>query len=169
MTGSINFSGISSGIDTNSIITELTTIARQPETLLKAQVTTLQNKQKAYSALSAALISLQAATAPLDKLRAFNLVTASSSDSTVATVSAATGAQTGTHAISVTALAQAQVISSTAQSSQTGPLNQSGQIIINGKAISYQAADSLQTLASSINAAQAGVTASIITPTAGQY
>ncbi len=169
MSGSINFSGLSSGIDTGTIIDQLISVGRQPENSIKIQQQYLQQRQAAYNTVSAKLLGLQAAAFPLDALRAFNVVNATSSAPTVATVSAQTGAQTGTHAINVTSLAQAQVISSGVQSTQTGPLNQHGQILINGKAINYQDADSLQSIASSINSAQAGVTASIITPTTGQY
>lgn len=169
MSGSINFSGLSSGIDTNSIIDQLIAVGREPENSIKIQQQYLQQRQTAYNTVSAKLLGLQAAAFPLDALRAFSIVNATSSAPTVATVSAQTGAQTGTHAINVTSLAQAQVISSGVQSTQTGPLNQHGQILINGKAINYQDADSLQSIASSINSAQTGVTASIITPTTGQY
>lgn len=169
MSGSINFSGISSGIDSASIIKQLIAVDKQPEDSIKIQQQYLQQRQAAYNTISAKLIGLQATTYSLDALRAFNLVTATSSSATVATVSAQTGAQTGTHSINVTNLAQAQLIGTSAQTSQTNPINQHGQIIINGKAINYQDADSLQTLAANINSAQAGVTASIITPTAGQY
>ena len=169
MSGSINFSGLSSGIDSNSIIDQLIAVDKQPEDSIKIQQQYLQQRQAAYNTVSAKLLGLQASTYSLDALRAFNIVTADSSAATVATVSAATGAQTGTHSLNVANLAQAQVIGSVAQSSQTAPLNQHGQIILNGKAINYQDADSLQSLAANINSAQAGVTASIITPTSGQY
>ncbi len=169
MSGSINFSGLSSGIDSASIIQQLIAVDKAPENSIKIQQQYLQQRQTAYTTISAKLLGLQAATYSLDALRAFNLVTATSSSATVATVSAQTGAQTGTHSISVTNLAQAQLIGTGAQTSQTNPLNRHGQIIINGKAINYQDSDSLQTLAANINAAQPGVTASIITPTTGQY
>lgn len=169
MSGSINFSGLSSGIDSTSIIAQLIAVDRQPEDSIKIQQQYLQQRQTAYNDVSAKLLGLQVTTYSLDALRAFNLVTAASSSDTVATVSAATGAQTGTHAINVTNLAQAQLIGTAAQSGQTNPFNQHGQIVINGKTINYQDADSLQTLAANINSAQAGVTASILTPSPGQY
>jgi flagellar hook-associated protein 2 len=169
MAGAINFSGLSSGIDTNAIISELATLERQPETLLQSQQTTLQQKQAAYGTVSAALLNLQSAATTLDLYGAFNLVTGTTSDNTVATISAQTGAQTGSHTLTVSQLATAQEIGSAPQTSQTAPLNFSGQIIINGKAINVQSADSLQTLASDINSAKAGVTASIISPSQGQY
>lgn len=166
---SISFSGLGSGIDTNSIIDQLLTVERRPESLIKLEQQRLQQKQTAYNGVSAQLIGLQSTSYTLNALRAFDLVTANSSDTTVATVSAQTGAQTGAHSLTVTHLAQAQKVSSTAQSSQTAPLGYTGQIIVNGKAINVQASDSLQTLAANINAAQPGVNASIISPSANQF
>ncbi|HZP84201.1 MAG TPA: flagellar filament capping protein FliD [Chthonomonadaceae bacterium] len=165
----INFSGLGTGIDTESIIQQLLSIDRRPQDLMKTNLQQLQQRQIAYQKVSAQLLSLQAAASTIDRLRAFDLVTANSSDTTVATVSAQTGAQTGAHDITVTTLAKAQKISSAAQSSQTAPLGFTGQIVINGKAINVQASDSLQTLAANINAAQPGVTASIISPSANQF
>src|SRR5258708_6457824 len=97
--GAINFSWLSTGVDSNSIIQEMLTIERQPEQLMKNNITQLQQRQTAYNTVSAQLLNLQASSSSLDALRAFNLVTASSSDTTVATVSAQTGAQTGSHSI----------------------------------------------------------------------
>lgn len=169
MSAAINFSGIASGIDTSQIIQELLRVDSQPITLLQADQQSLQSKETAYNSLSAQLLTLQTSASALDNLQSFQQVTASSSNSSVATVSAQTGAQTGTHTLSVNALAQAQLVSSTAQTSQTSPLNLQGQIVINGVSVNVSSTDSLQTLAQNINSAQAGVTASIITPTSGQY
>jgi flagellar hook-associated protein 2 len=137
--------------------------------VLQNQQAQLQAQQAAYNTVSAQLLNLQAAASALDQTNSFNLVTANSSDTSVATVTAQAGAQTGSHSITVTTLAQTQTITSTQQSSQTNPLGYSGQIVINGKAINVQSSDSLQILASDINAAQAGVTASIIAPSSNQY
>src|SRR5579871_6267306 len=167
--GSINFAGLSTGIDSNAIISEMLSIERQPEQLMKDKITELQNRETAYNTVSAQLLNLQSAATALDNIRAFSLVTANTSDNTVATVTAQTGAQTGSHSITVNALAKGQVISSAAQTSQTAPLGFTGQILINGKAINVQASDSLQTLASDINAVQPGVTASILSPSANQF
>ncbi len=165
----INFAGLGTGIDTNSIIKQLISIDRRPQDLLKTQVTRLQAQQTAFSSVSAQLLGLQSAASNIDGLRSFDLVTTSSSDSTVATATAKTGAQVGTHSIVVNNLATAQRVSSSMQTSQTAPLGFAGQILINGKAINVQSSDSLQTLAQNINAAQPGAGASIISPTSGQY
>ena len=165
----VNFSGLSSGLDTESIISKYLIIARQPETIYKAQQSALRNKQTVYQTISAKLIAFQIAAQSLNKLRAFNAVTAATSDAAIATGTAATGTQAGQYNLTVNNLATAQVLSSTAQTSQTAALGFAGQIIINGKAVTLKAGDNLQNVAAAINGASAGVTASIIQPTAGQF
>ncbi len=165
----ISFSGISSGIDTTSIISELLAVDRQPEISMKNDIGYLQQRQTAYNQVSAALLGLQSTTSSLNSLRAFNLVTGTSSDETVATLTAATGTQPGTHTITVSNLATAQRISSSVQTSATTPLGFDGQIVVNGKAITVHASDTLTTLAQNINASQPGVSASVISPSANQF
>lgn len=167
--GGINFSGLSSGLDSNSIIDATLTAERAPEQFWKNSITQLTQKQTAYNLVSAQLLNLQATATNIDGLRSFDIVTATSSSSDVASVTAQTGAQTGSHDITVNNLAKAQKLASSVQSSQTAPLGFTGQIIINGKAINVNANDSLQTLAGNINAAQPGVNASIISPSSNQY
>lgn len=169
MSGSINFSGLGSGIDTNSIVDQLLAVDRQPEQFWKDDQARLTQRQTAYSSVSAAVLGVQSAAFNVDALRSFDLVTATSSDTTATTVTAQTGAQVGTHTLVVSQLAKAQTISTAPQISQTAPLGFTGQILINGKSINVQTADSLQSLAGNINASQTGVTASIISPVAGQY
>src|SRR5438477_2254510 len=108
---SVNFSGLSTGIDTESIIQQMLAVDKRPEDLMKNDAARIQQKQQAYATVSAQLLSLQASASVLDNIRAFNLVTASAADDSVATVTAQTGAQTGTHTLTVTNLAKGQRIS----------------------------------------------------------
>lgn len=167
--GGINFAGLSSGIDTEAVIKKLMELARRPQNILKDTKARLQQRQTAYNVLNAQLLGLQTSFESLGGLRAFDLVSASSSDDKVATATAQTGTQLGTHTLSVTNLAAAERITSAKLTSQTDALGFKGQIVVNGKAVNVQDSDSLQTLAANINAAQAGVTASIVSPTAGEY
>lgn len=165
----ITFSGLASGINTSQIIQEMLTIDRLPEQPLVADQQVAQNKMNAYNALSAQLIGLQATVFPLNGLRSFNLVTATTANPNVATVTAQTGAQTGTHTLSVSQLATAQLVSAAPQASQSAPLGITGSFLVNGKTVNVTSSDSLQTLASNINAVQGGVTASILSPSANQF
>lgn len=165
----ISFSGLGSGIDTESLITRLVEIEKRPATSIQTQQSNIKKKQAAYSTVSARLIGMQSAAYNLNRLRAFDLVTATTSNADAVTVSADTGAQVGSHSIVINQLAQAQKISTGVQTSKTAGLGVSGQIVVNGKAITVAASDSLETIAGNINSAGVGVSASIISPTAGEF
>jgi flagellar hook-associated protein 2 len=165
----ISFSGLGSGIDTESLIARLVEIEKRPATAIQKQQTRLKQQQAAYSTVSARLIGMQTTAYNLNRLRSFDLVTATTSNTDAVTVTADTGAQIGSHTITITQLAKAQKISTGMQSSQTTALGVSGQILVNGKAITVSASDSLQTIAGNINSAGVGVSASIISPTTGEF
>jgi len=165
----INFSGLTSGIDTETIIKQLVALQQRPITQLQDQQQKIQQQQTALNQVSALVTAFQSSAASLDSSLGFSGVTASSADETVAKVTATSGAQVGTHSIKVTQIAQSQKIASTTKSPQTDALGVAGQFIINGKAVKVAATDSLQNVAASINNAQAGVSASIISPAVGSY
>jgi flagellar hook-associated protein 2 len=165
----INFSGLSSGIDTESIINQLLRIDRQPMVALQKKQQKIQQQQAGIGQISAILSGMQVAATALDSLSSFALVSGTSSDESVATITAESGAQPGIHTLQITQLAQAHRLASAAQSSQTAALGASGQIVINGKAINIAATDSLQAIAANINSAQAGVNAGIISTAANSY
>src|SRR3989440_193425 len=165
----INFSGLGSGIDTDSIIKQLIALGQRPIDQVKTREQQVKQQQTAINQVAASVAALQAAAAALDTPSGFALTTADSSDATVATVSANSGAQVGSHTLQVTQLAQAHRIGAAAQPSQTAALGASGQIVVNGKAINVSASDSLQAVASNINAAQAGVNATIVSTAANSY
>lgn len=163
----ITFSGLSSGIDVNSIVSQLMQIEAIPLTRLQTQQVTLQSKQQVYSQFKSTLVSLSAAASSLNVAGTFNPIKADSSAATVATVSAGANAQAGTYQLTVSKLAQSQKLSTTPQTSTTEPLNTTGSFVINGKAISVAATDSLATIAGKINEAGSGVTASLLNGGAG--
>jgi flagellar hook-associated protein 2 len=165
----INFSGLSTGIDSDSIIQQLLKLESRPITAIQTRQNQLRQQQVALGKISAAVSGLQAAAAKLDAQDAFRIVAASSSDSSVAAVSAQPGALAGTHEIQVLQLARAQRISSAAHSSQTDGLGLSGQILVNGKAVTIASGDSLQAIAASINSAKAGATASVVAVDSSTY
>src|SRR5689334_13871310 len=83
----INFSGISSGIDTDSIISQLVKLQSQPIVKMQQQQQTIQQQQTAITQISAMVSSIQAAAGALNGTTGFTQVTASNSDDTIATVS----------------------------------------------------------------------------------
>jgi flagellar hook-associated protein 2 len=103
--------GIGSGLDINAIVEKLMSIERKPLDAIAKQQAAFQSKISAYGALKSALAALQTA---LDGLgtNAFRSMTATLSDTSLASVAAGSGAAAGTHSIEVAALAQAHRIAS---------------------------------------------------------
>ena len=163
----ITFAGIGSGIDTESIISRLIQIESIPINRLQFQQAQLTSRMGLMSQLRGQIGNLQSASNALNTAAAFQTVTATSSNSAVATISAAAGAVSSTYALAVSKLAQAHKVSSTAQSDATTALGYSGSFVVNGKGITVASTDSLSNIAQNINEANAGVTASIINGGAG--
>ena len=161
--GPVTFSGIASGLDTTSIIQKLMAVAQQPVTNMQNQISTLQSQQSVYNTLSTDIAAIATAANNLTSQNAFSTVTASSSNTATATITATNSASAGTYNLTVSQLAQAQKLSSTAFTDTTSSLQLgAGTFVINGKAVSVNATDSLQTIAQKINSLGVGVTASLI-------
>lgn len=158
----INFSGISSGIDTESIISRLLQIEAIPIQRLQVRQQQLGARQNLLNQFKTRLTALSGAAASLNSATTFNPISALSSKPEVATISGSTTAVTGTYNLEVSKLAQAHKISSSAQTSATDALNLSGVFTVNGKGVTISTTDSLTAIAQKINSAGAGVTASII-------
>ncbi|MHB8635358.1 MAG: flagellar filament capping protein FliD [Fimbriimonadaceae bacterium] len=158
----ISFSGIVSGLNTSSIITQLLAVDKAPITTLQTQISNIQTQQSAIQQLQSLVQTIGVDMAALSNTNAFATVSGSSSNPSVATLTSTSAATAGTYNLSVTQLATANKIVSGAQADVTSGLNQSGSFVVNGHAISVVAADSLTTIAQKINSANAGVTASLI-------
>lgn len=157
-----SFSGLSSGIDTAGIITKLTQVAQAPIKLEQNKADEANKKLSAWQELNVKLASLQIAAANLTLPTTFNSATASSSNTAAATITALPGATIGDHSLSVTQLAQAQKIVSKSFASGSAPLGEAGSFTLNGKTIALSGTDALNDVAVKINAAKAGVTASVV-------
>ncbi len=168
-TSGITFTGLGSGIDTTSIVNQLMAVQSLPLKNLQAEQTQLQTEQAAVQTISSAMSNFETAANALDGQSSFNAVQASSSNTSAVSVTAQNGAQTGNHSIQVLQLAQAESMASAAQSSASTPLGVSGQLIIDGHAVNVSSTDTLQSLVSNINSANAGVSASIISTTSNSY
>ena len=110
----IQFGGVSSGLDTESIISSLMAVESLPLTRLQAQASTLASRKTAYGTLGTALTDL------LAKIQAFTLTsagsarTATSSDPTRFTAVANGSAIPGQYRVTVDRLASATRATSTA-------------------------------------------------------
>ncbi|HRF59556.1 MAG TPA: flagellar filament capping protein FliD [Fimbriimonadaceae bacterium] len=158
----ISFSGIGSGIDTESIISRLMQLEALPIRRLQQQQAQITQQLGVFGAFRGRVSALSSAANSLNSASAYNPSKASSSATDVATITASSGAVAGIYDLKVYQLAQSEKVSSTAQSGVGSALNMTGTFSVNGKSISVVAGDTLTTIAQKVNSAGAGITASII-------
>ncbi|HEX7524568.1 MAG TPA: flagellar filament capping protein FliD, partial [Candidatus Deferrimicrobium sp.] len=105
-------SGLTSGIDYNTMIDQIMKLERQPETRMQTQQAAYNKTISVYGDLSSKLAALKTAAEGLKTTTSFYARTASSSDATVFDATAASSAAAGNYSITVTALAQAHRVAS---------------------------------------------------------
>lgn len=181
MTATYSISGLASGLDWRSMISQLVELERRPITLLEEKQTTLGEKKSAWNQVNSLLRSLKTAADALNSPDDFNLFTPKATiNSTTLNVSdllsyaVGSNATEGSYNITVNNLAAAQKLSSKSFGSTSEALGISGELIINNRVLSIAATDSLSTIQNKINALNsgenpAGVTASIIAISTGEY
>ncbi len=104
----INFGGLASGLDTNSIIDQLMAIERQPETRLKTQQSQSQQKKTDLGTLQTTLQNLQFAVEDLKSPTLWvDTQSVDVNDSTKVAATRTGGAGTGGYSVTVTQLASA--------------------------------------------------------------
>jgi flagellar hook-associated protein 2 len=175
--------GIGSGLDVKGIVSQLMASERQPLTALASREAKYQAQLTAYGSLKGALSSFQSAVAGVANPAMFSAVTASLADTTVATASASSAAVAGSYTVEVQTLAQAHKLKSatfeaTSTTVGTGTLTiqfgtySGGAFTLNpDKAAQTVTVDagksSLAGVRDAINAANAGVSASIVNDGSG--
>ncbi|OIQ77600.1 flagellar hook-associated protein 2 [mine drainage metagenome] len=172
--------GIGSGLDVNSIVSQLVALEKQPLTALTTAATKVQAQISAFGTVQSQFSALSDVATRIADPTTWSARTASSSSSSNATITADASAAAATFSLDVDQLAKTQSISSAAISPTTtlgaGTLTiQLGTWATNAAAgtttfapgsnsavnVTVGATDSLATIAASINAAGAGVTASV--------
>ncbi|WP_104130647.1 flagellar filament capping protein FliD [Cryobacterium sp. N21] len=154
---SLAVDGLISGLDTTSLINSLMELEAGPQTLLKAKVTTSNTFVTALQGLNASIASLATLATKNTVANALNLYSATSSNSSI-TTTVSTGANTGSLDVVVGALAQAKSGVTAAMTEFSGT---SFTVVgSDGVAIDIEAdSNSLDDVASAINASSAGITA----------
>lgn len=112
MTSPISFSGLATGIDTDSIIQQLMDIQRTPVTRLENENNLLALKRDGLQEVNTQLLSLQTETLNLRLESTFSSRTVKSSNDSLITASADFSAAKTTHRMKVTQLAQEAVVNS---------------------------------------------------------
>ncbi|HEX5804457.1 MAG TPA: flagellar filament capping protein FliD [Azospira sp.] len=171
MATGISSLGVGAGMDLSSILSKLMAAERQPLNTLESKIISTNSKLSTYGQLQAALEKLKNAANKFSS--AFNLSTASAStgDKTIATATAAFNASIGSYSLNVTQLAAAQKSFSNAITAGTtfgqGMLEFDFSGTIKTVDLSGQASYTLQEVAGKINDAAIGITATVVSGTAG--
>jgi flagellar hook-associated protein 2 len=108
----LSISGLGTGLDDQQIISQLVAVEQQKVAAVQAQGTVEANALGSWSTIRSALSNLTTAEQALVQASDWQLLTGTSSDDSVATVSAGSGTMTGALSFTVNAIAQAGVVRS---------------------------------------------------------
>ncbi|MBI2744424.1 MAG: flagellar filament capping protein FliD [Burkholderiales bacterium] len=173
--------GIGSNLDVKSIVTQLVALEKKPLEKLQLAAATVQTKISVFGQIKSLVSALSDAVSRLSSVTGWNGVSASSSDTSAVTASAIGGTQPTSFSVEVQSLAKAQ-------SSYTMPLlpvggavgagslrleigQWAGAVFTPGSGtpvdLTIGATDTVADIASKINGANAGVTATVLSDASG--
>lgn len=164
----ISSPGLGSGLDINGIVSKLMAVESQPLKAMAAREASYQAKISALGSLKAALADLQASANTLAQAGTYTGYSASSSNKDVLTATAANGNSAGSYTINVTQLAKYHALRTNGNYASTSATFNTGTISISvgsGAPVDVTIDNTNNTLTGirdAINAANAGVTASIV-------
>lgn len=178
---SISSPGLASGINVKDIVSQLVALERAPLQPLQTQATSMQSKLSVYGSIKSMVATLGDAAAKLSTANGWNAVTATSSNTAAVSVSAAAGAQINALSVEVQQLAKAQSTASAAVPKDaamgSGSLSiqigaWSGSTFTPGEGaaveVAIEATDTLTQIAAKINAANGGVSATVLRDASGE-
>lgn len=164
-----SISGLSSGIDTTSLISQLMTLAAQPQTALKTQLSTEQSVISAYQALNTKLTAFQAAADAVNQASTWASTKATSTNpAVVASTNSAASAGSAT-TFDVTQLATAQ-ISTVAAGGPVVSTSSNGIDVVDGAGVSHHltlADGTADSVVAAVNGAGLGVRAALVNTDGG--
>jgi len=161
----IQLSGIASGLDTGSIVTQLVAAEGQPMQLMQKNAAALRAASTHLSSIGSTLSNLRSAANALSLTTQVGSYTASSSD--ISIVAAATAsAATGSYSFQVNSIASEQRTYTASFSDHTGALGQAGTFTLQSGAgapatVTVTATDTLDSIAGKINGAGVRAMASV--------
>jgi flagellar hook-associated protein 2 len=182
----ITSTGIGSGLDVNSIVTQLMALESRPLNLLQQAQSSLNTRMSAIGTLQSRMSSLRDASNALTSVTLWNQTTATSANAAAVKVSTGSTAASGSYSVGVSRLAGGQTLAGPAFAASTTPVGE-GTLTLelgawdeldppgftpkNGTApVAITIApgeDSLAAIRDKINSADAGVTATLITDASG--
>lgn len=168
----ISFSGLSTGIDTASLISQLMTLERQPQQILSKKKTAIQGKISEFNNITSSLNDFKSLMNGMKTEETFSGRTVSVSNAAALSATVSSSATPGRHAVTVTTLPRAQTQvgrtgAASGYASSSGLNFGVGTITITGgdAPVTVTIGDSdksLSGIAAAINASGANVTASVI-------
>jgi len=169
----ISSPGVGSGLDVNSIVTQLVAIEKQPLQALATKATTFQSQLSLYGTISSQVAALQTAATALATDTTWSIQKATSSNTAAVSVTAGSATVASSMSLDVTQLARAQSFTSVPVTENTTVANAgtlsiqlgswSGSTFVGSNAavdVSISAGDTVAKIAAAINkAANVGVIA----------
>lgn len=173
----ISSTGIGSGLDVSSIISQLSALEKQPLKALQTKATTLQTQLSTMGQVKSQVAALSAAAAKLGSVLTWKGTTTTSANPAAVSATGGTGATAATYAVGVTTLAKAQSLSMPSVPTLPTATEQLGYGTLSIKvgtkdAVTVTIADgegTLEQIAAKINGTTGvGVTASVLTDGSGK-
>jgi flagellar hook-associated protein 2 len=169
---SINLSGLASGFDWSTFVDQMVEVEQAPEKTLRTEQNTLTQSNNAYGSIKTELGVLSNRVADLQQASFFATRLAASSDTTIASATAAANAALGQYTIDVSHLATASVQSGAADigaplvgtsglgvalsAAPFATAVTAGTFTVNGKQVTIATTDTLQQVFDKISAATQG-------------
>lgn len=180
----ITSTGVGSGLDVNTIVTSLMTLEKRPLNLLQQQATSMQTRLSSFGTLQGQIAALGDVAKRLADAGNWNPLRVESSNSPALSATAGSKATAGNYRLEVQQMAQAQTLASTKFPAGSATVIGTGTLTLEvgkmgtdefehrsgTKPVSITIGPGQQTLAgisNAINAAKAGVTASVVTDANG--
>jgi flagellar hook-associated protein 2 len=107
---SITSLGIGSGVDVNTIVTQLVALESRPLSQMRSEASALQTQVSSYGQLSSLFSSLQTAASKLTNPGLWSQAKAASNDDSVVQAIGGSGAAAGNYTVDVTSLASSQTV-----------------------------------------------------------
>lgn len=170
----ISAPGVGSGLDVQSIVSQLMAVESRPLQALQTSRTALDAQVSAYGKFRSSLSTFQTAIKDLKSLDAFKIYAVASTNADAVTATGNSSAAVGTMDIQVNRLAQAHKLGSLAVADTgTTTLGGSGDqmtVTVDGTDVTFDVGGmTLSQIRSAINETDAGVTATIVSESATSH
>lgn len=156
--------GVSSGLDTYSLIQDIMKVERMPIERMELRQKIINKQKEIYSDVQGRIRNLESRAAALSHRANFDVFKTAYSQPSVVSFSTASNAQSGSYSVAVNHIARAHTIGSDRQDDIHQALGLAeGTISINGAQVSINGDDSLASIRDKINSTEdTGITATIV-------